>query len=101
MTLDEYLGAQDGAGRPELDPDGTRVFLGFGEGWYADAEAARRAWRDWRGDREVGRSATVTGPFTVVEYDVRGDRIAPATVLYDARTNPPELRIYVDPEDAA
>lgn len=79
----------------------VRGWISHGDqGWEGGLATLVGAWRDWRGDRPVEVTATVRGAPTVVELEV-GARAAPATLLWDERPVPPELRIYVDPQDAA
>lgn len=99
MGIDQVLELL--GGDADVPDAALRGWISSGEdGWSSELASVMTDWRRWRGDRTVQVVALVRGAPTVVELDVGGGATA-ATVLWDDRAVPAELRIYVDPEHAA
>lgn len=102
MTVDDILDVLGSTDATSQFPAGFRGFVSYGPGWHADGGSLLRAWHEWRGDRRLRPRTVVRGEPTIVECDVSdGDGVVPATLVFAAAAGESELRIYVDPEDAA
>jgi hypothetical protein len=103
MDVDTFVAVLAGDTDEEVDRLGDRWFVSHGDGWHPSAAAGLAAWRAWRGPRTVEIAAAVRGAPTVLELAVGAQASpVPATVVFELDKGVVrEVRIYVDPEDAA
>ncbi len=99
MDVDAIIATLREPSVPRLSPT-CRVFIAVDPGWYEDLGSGLEAWRRWRGDRPVTLATAVRGNPTVLELEVGGNAAA-TVVCAHAAGAAEELRIYVDPREAA